>query len=259
MNIEALTQPTQISIHVDNFEIELDHWIGTIRVQVGTGDITHQRTQAIVNAANSHLNHFGGVGRAIADAAGKELINECEVYKQKNGILPISSVMLTTAGNHTVGPCDIDYSDKDELLKVRTSTHYNVIKYSCEILRLPTLAVPAISGGIFQVKLENVGKAFYTALKQYTDEYGQTSHTPILQRVPFVHNSHAITTTAAYLFKKLYISDRQQPTVNSTPTDMPAPLPRPSGRQANRRRRSDKRVEERMQIWTPDLLRQKQE
>jgi len=129
-NIEAPTQPTQTSIPTDDFEAELDHWIGTICVQKGTGDITHQRTQAIVNAANSHLNHFGGVARAIADAAGNELINECEVYKQNTGMLPISSVMHTTAGKlrprikyviHTVGSCDVDYSDKDELLKVHTT------------------------------------------------------------------------------------------------------------------------------------------
>jgi len=116
MYIEALTQPTQTSIPADDFEVQLDYWIRTIRVQVGTGDITHQKTQAIVNLANSHLNPFGGVARAIADAERNELINECEVYKQTNGILPISSVMHTTAGKlrprieyviHTVGPCGL--------------------------------------------------------------------------------------------------------------------------------------------------------
>jgi len=53
----------------------------TIRLQIGTGDIVKQHTQAIVNPANSHLNHFGGVARVIADAAGNDLIGECETYK----------------------------------------------------------------------------------------------------------------------------------------------------------------------------------
>jgi len=101
---------------------------------------------------------------------------------------------------HTVEPCDVDYNDKDELQTVLTKTYYNVIKYAGETLRISTLSLPAISCGIFQVKLESVVQAFYTALMQYTDEYGQTSHTPILQSVHFVNNSHAITTTAAFLF-----------------------------------------------------------
>jgi len=58
------------------------------------------------------------------------------------------------------------------------------------------------------------------------------------------------------LFQELYSSDNPQLIVNDTITNTPAPLPRISGRQANRRRRSDKRVEERMQIWTSDFIRQ---
>jgi len=72
---------------------------------------------------------------------------------------------------HTVETCDVYHSDKDELQTVLTKTYYNVIKYSSETLRISTLALPAISGGIFHVKLESVIKALYTALKQYTDEY----------------------------------------------------------------------------------------
>jgi len=64
------------------------------------------------------------VARAIADAAGNDLISECETYKQTNGLLPTASVKHTTAGRlrprieyvvHTVGPRDVDYSNKDGL------------------------------------------------------------------------------------------------------------------------------------------------
>jgi len=65
----------------DIYELALDQWIGTLRVQIGTGDIVKQHTQAIVNPANSHLNHFGGVARAIPDVAGIDLVGECEMYK----------------------------------------------------------------------------------------------------------------------------------------------------------------------------------
>jgi len=69
-----------------------------------------------------------------------------------------------------------------------------------------------------------------------------------------LNNSHPVTTTAAYLFQELYATDHPP-----LPAASPATLPHTSGLQANRQRRSDKRVEERMQIWTPDFIRQKQE
>jgi len=120
-NIEPPIPPPHIITSSNIFGIELDHWIGTIHVQMGTGDIVNQHTQAIVNPANSHLNHFRGVARATADAAGNDLISKCETYKQTHGLLPTASVTHTMAGKlrprieyvvHTVGPSDVDYVDK---------------------------------------------------------------------------------------------------------------------------------------------------
>jgi len=99
------------------FSIAADEYIATIRVQFGTGDIVQQHVPAIVNPANSHLNHYGGLARVIADAAGNDLVSECEVYKQTHGPLPLSTVIHTTAGKlrphiehviQTVGPRNDD-------------------------------------------------------------------------------------------------------------------------------------------------------
>jgi len=73
-NIEAPTPQPHVSTPTDTFDIKLDHWIGTIRVQNGTGDIVNQQTQAIVNPANSHLNHFGGVARAIVRRTSRHTV-----------------------------------------------------------------------------------------------------------------------------------------------------------------------------------------
>jgi len=157
------TPHPHISTSSDVFAIELDHWIDTVRVQISTDDLVQQHIQAIVNPANSHLNHFRGVARAIADAAGNDLISKCKTYKQTCGLLPTAAVTHTTAGRlrprieyvvHTVGPRDVDYVDKAELQTVLTKTYYNTIKYASEILHIPTLCIPAISSGIFHVKLE---------------------------------------------------------------------------------------------------------
>jgi len=180
-------------------------------------------------------------------------------------LLPTAAVIHTTAGKlrpqieyviHTVGPRDVDYGDKKELQTILNKTYYSVIKYASEILRIPTLCLPAISSGIFNVKLDSAVRAFYTALKQYVDEYARTSHTPILQSIRFVSNSLDMTAAAATLFQELYAMDQPERTLMSTPIDLPTPPS--SGRQAGRRRRANQRVEERMEIWTSDLLRLKQ-
>jgi len=84
-------------------------------------------------------------------------------------LLPTTAVTHTTTGKlrprieyvvHTVGPRDVEYVDKNELQIVLKTTYYNTIKYVSETIRIPHLCLPAISSGIFQVKLESVVLAF---------------------------------------------------------------------------------------------------
>jgi O-acetyl-ADP-ribose deacetylase (regulator of RNase III) len=62
------------------------------------GDITSEKTQAIVNAANSHLAHSGGVAAAILRAGGFEIQNESNNLIAVNGQIKVGECAFTGSG-----------------------------------------------------------------------------------------------------------------------------------------------------------------
>ena len=128
-------------------EIVEEILLNATRVRVIRGDITEAPVDAIVNAANSHLQHGGGVAGAIVRKGGSIIQEESD----RIGYVPVGESAVTTAGRlpakyviHTVGP---RWGEGDEEAKLRSAVR-NTLELA-EKKGFATIAMPAISAGIF--------------------------------------------------------------------------------------------------------------
>ncbi|XP_011487521.1 poly [ADP-ribose] polymerase 14 isoform X2 [Oryzias latipes] len=69
--------------------------MGNVTIQVITGDITKETTDVIVNSSDEKFTLKSGVSKAILDAAGQAVEQECQTC----GAQPNSGMILTQSGN----------------------------------------------------------------------------------------------------------------------------------------------------------------
>jgi O-acetyl-ADP-ribose deacetylase (regulator of RNase III) len=133
------------------------------------GDITEQRVDAIVNAANSSLLGGGGVDGAIHRRGGPEILEECRRLRANEypDGLPTGEAIATTAGNlparwviHTVGPVYAKSEDRGHLLR---ACYANALKVADE-LGATTLAFPLISAGVYGWPFDDAVRQALTTL-----------------------------------------------------------------------------------------------
>jgi O-acetyl-ADP-ribose deacetylase (regulator of RNase III) len=126
------------------------------------GDITHETTDAIVNAANASLSGGGGVDGAIHRAGGPKIMEEC----RKIGGCPTGGAVVTGGGLltaryviHAVGPRYRNGKSGEE--KLLASAYESALTRAME-KGVKTLAFPSISTGAYGYPLE---EAAIVALK----------------------------------------------------------------------------------------------
>lgn len=145
-----------------------------VKIQIVHGDLTEENVDAIVNAANSHLMHGGGVAGAIVRKGGYEIQKESDEYVRKNGPVKTGNAAVTSGGKlkakyviHAVGPVWRGGNNhEDDLLY---SAVYNSLLKAKEI-GAESLSMPAISTGIFGFPKERAVGIFARAIKDFIDQ-----------------------------------------------------------------------------------------
>ncbi|HLR08772.1 MAG TPA: O-acetyl-ADP-ribose deacetylase [Bacillota bacterium] len=147
-------------------------------LEVLTGDITKQKTEAIVNAANGTLMGGGGVDGAIHRAAGKELLEACKRVRERELAgkqLQTGQAVITKGYRlpadwviHTVGP--VWGGDEEERKKQLADCYRNSLKLAKE-KGIKSISFPSISTGVYRFPVALAAQVAMQTIVEFLQEH----------------------------------------------------------------------------------------
>jgi len=148
--------------------------IGSTVLRLKVGDLTRERVDAIVNAANSSLLGGGGVDGAIHRAGGPAILEDCRKIVEKIGRLETGRAVITTGGNlparhvvHTVGP--VWHGGKRGEPQLLADAYRSSLTVA-EENGLKTVAFPGISTGVYGYPMSSAARAALVTITEYLKE-----------------------------------------------------------------------------------------
>jgi putative ATPase len=157
--------------------IAREEYPGGRAFEVVKGDLLKEPVEAIVNAANGHLAHGGGVAAAIARSAGPALEEEGDRIVAERGPVPVGEAVVTTAGRlpfqgviHAVGPHQGLGREEDRLVQALQAAFLRADERGWS-----SLSFPAVSSGIFAVPLGVCARAYVRAVRGFFAAHPGTS------------------------------------------------------------------------------------
>jgi O-acetyl-ADP-ribose deacetylase (regulator of RNase III) len=141
-------------------------------LQIVQGNITIEEVDAIVNAANEHLQHGGGVAWAIVRHGGDVIQEESDKWIQQHGPVSHSHPAWTSGGAlpakyiiHAVGPIWGDGDEDNKLADAITGSLHVADELKCS-----SISMPAISTGIFGFPKDRAAGIIFNSIESYLNE-----------------------------------------------------------------------------------------
>ena len=165
----ALAAPEMISFETYSYRSE-----NGVCISLRYGDITAEEVDAIVNPANEFLSHGAGLAKLIVQRGGLEIQKDSDTLRRKRGYqaLHVGDAVHTVAGNlpckfviHAVGPEWAKHSHTENM-KLLEKACLQSFKLASK-LGLSSIAIPAISSGIFGAPIDVCAFAMLNAVEEY--------------------------------------------------------------------------------------------
>ena len=144
-----------------------------LTIEIRIGDITRIHCDVIVNAANEHLAHGGGVAAAIVRRGGQIIQSESQDWVAKHGPISHEKPAFTSAGKlsskfiiHAVGP---RWGEGNEEIKLAQTIRSSL--YLANDLKAKSICFPAISTGIFGFPVKQAAKVILKEFASYEFQY----------------------------------------------------------------------------------------
>ena len=168
---------------LDLFKPEIE--MGSVSVQVETGDLTKEVTDAIGTLSNTELDvaYGGGVGKAIISVGGKEIQAECSSL----GTQPKGSVAVTGAGKLKVRKI---YHMVPEVMTMASikGCFLKCLK-TADVDGMTSISFPAIGTGNVQVGVKEAAKEMLAAIAKFAQ--GQPNSLHLIRIVVYqIHMFH---------------------------------------------------------------------
>lgn len=156
----------------------LQQTIGNNELILKIGDITKQKTDAIVNAANGSLMGGGGVDGAIHRKAGSELLEACKRVRENELLgaeLETGKTVITEGYDlsapfviHTVGP--VWNGEQEKMVELLSDCYKNALMNALQN-ELTSISFPSISTGAFHFPIELAAKTALDTVLYFLQQY----------------------------------------------------------------------------------------
>ncbi len=164
---------------------------GQATVELVVGDITNERADAIVNAANERLAGGGGVDGAIHRAGGPTILAEC----RELGGCPTGDAKATSAGAlparwvvHAVGPV-YNPRRREESERLLASAYRRSIEVA-DGLGAASIAFPAISCGVYGYPPAKAARVVWRTLAEVLPDHPRIRQVRLVQFSPDMYQAY---------------------------------------------------------------------